>query len=144
MLFPRDTIHKVVDRLRSTHADTVALKFVPSGPMRGSRGQNHRAVAEMNEVNKTTRINNFCSFDFDCECGNNFLFVYNMHCIASEVGINFTHPLPPPRSFLPSPFLAYILYRLYKVRPLPPGFLVDMVLHCHKEMEEDDNVVERV
>jgi len=47
-------------------------------------------------------------------------------------------------SFLPSPFLAYILYRLYKVRPLPPGFLVDMVLHCHKEMEEDDNVVERV
>ena len=67
MLFPRDTIHKVVDRLRSTHADTVALKFVPSGPMRGSRGQNHRAVAEMNEVNKTTRINNFCSFYFDCE-----------------------------------------------------------------------------
>lgn len=57
MLFPRDAVHNVVDKLSSTHTDTVALKFVPSGPMRGSRGQNHRAVAETNEVNKATHVN---------------------------------------------------------------------------------------
>lgn len=94
MLFPRDTVHKVVDKLSSTHTDTVALKFVPSGPMRGSRGQNHRAVAETNEVDKATRVNIFCSFDFDCECGKNCKFVssYNMHCIASEVETSPSHP----------------------------------------------------
>lgn len=75
MLFPRDAVHKVVDKLSSTHTDTVALKFVPSGPMCGSRGQNHRAVAETNEVNKATHVNIFCSFDFDCECGKNCMFV---------------------------------------------------------------------
>lgn len=47
-------------------------------------------------------------------------------------------------SWGPSPFLDYILYLLYKVRPLPPGFLADMVQHCQQETSEEEDVVEGV
>ena len=43
-----------------------------------------------------------------------------------------------------SPLTEYILSNANRLRPLPSGFLGNLVLHCHEETDKDDDVVKKV
>ncbi len=76
------------------------------------------------------------------------LAVCRQCCITYSI-LLLTEYFDPPdikkrTSHGPSCFMPFFLHQLYKTRPLPPGFMVDMVMHCHADSDEDDNLVESV
>ncbi|XP_064383818.1 ubiquitin conjugation factor E4 B-like [Halichondria panicea] len=73
-------------------------------------------------------------------CISHCCLVLSGYLVSSDDSTNSEKSFKPPPSIL----LRRLLYKEHKCRPLPPGFLTDLVLHCHRESSDEESILETV